>query len=1037
MRPENKSQLLLGVTRSKAKMFEYEVPLEHHIQIYQDPAKLFSLAIGLLGDVATSINRDETLSEDFINLKQHLLFSAQFFDTYFQSKLNNELIPYLCIMGSASYYLCEMPGSATVLAEKVEEPYNLKCDGLEDLLLWLLKGDLEKVITNKSHEFFKFINNIYFSTKLFFTEGHHEIELREECDKLRTIAYRTGSPRQLLFCDVITAVVRIKINNSTWKALPKYSTLPQEKWVDAFKKKTFVKELWPAQHLLGQKGVLNGKSAVVQMPTSAGKTKAIEFIIRSAFLSERTSFVVIVAPFKALCHEIKNTLSVAFRNELIKVDELSDSMQIDFDIELLISNPFVLIVTPEKLLYVLRHNPSIANFVGLAIFDEGHQFDNGRRGVTYELLLTSLRIMLHEDTQKILISAVINNAEEIGEWLNGNQNVVEGANLITTYRSIGFASWKDKLGRIEYIDNGSGQGDFFVPRIIERINLGKRVNELKNRFFPEKKNGRSIALYLGFKLVKNGGVAIFCGMKMTTVKICEQAVEFIERGLAISLPLEFSNLNEVERLHKLYSENLGPNAFVTKSAKYGIFSHHGNTPHGIRLAVEYAMQEDLVRFIICTSTLAQGVNLPIRYLIISGFYQGQEKIKVRDFHNLIGRAGRSGMHTEGSIIFSDINLFDKKEERRESWRWENAKNILDPENSESCKSNILTLFDPIQNDKGKIRIKMDPLSFVNFYVDNPESISNISNEIVERYGDKGFSKSGVQKQIFWRMGIIMSIESFILSSFSESEGKIAESEVIDLAKSTLAYFLAEETEKDQLCELFKRLSENIENNVLDKNRRKVYGKTLYGLIDALEIEEWIKSNIEELYLIKDEFELLEYIWPLLTNHISTTIFHKFDNIETLKNIANGWINGKPYHYLLDLVQNSGTKMIWGTKRHSFQIEHMVEVCEGALSYDGGLLIGALCEFIEVSEIENTEKLIDRLHLFQKQLKYGLKSKTSVSAYESGFADRVIAQELSKIIGDGKSKLEFIHSLKINNEECMSLLKRYPKYYEILFESYNR
>ena len=66
------------------------------------------------------------------------------------------------------------------------------------------------------------------------------------------------------------------------------------------------------------------------------------------------------------------------------------------------------------------------------------------------------------------------------------------------------------------------------------------------------------------------------------------------------------------------------------------------------------MKEGLVRFVVCTSTLAQGVNLPIRYLIVTSVYQGKEQIKVRDFHNLIGRAGRAGMHTEGSILFADL-----------------------------------------------------------------------------------------------------------------------------------------------------------------------------------------------------------------------------------------------------------------------------------------------------------------------------------------------------------------------------------------------
>lgn len=69
------------------------------------------------------------------------------------------------------------------------------------------------------------------------------------------------------------------------------------------------------------------------------------------------------------------------------------------------------------------------------------------------------------------------------------------------------------------------------------------------------------------------------------------------------------------------------------------------------------MKESLAKFIICTSTLAQGVNMPLRYLIINNTQQGSDSISVKDFQNLIGRAGRAGMYTEGSIIFAKGNIF--------------------------------------------------------------------------------------------------------------------------------------------------------------------------------------------------------------------------------------------------------------------------------------------------------------------------------------------------------------------------------------------
>ena len=86
--------------------------------------------------------------------------------------------------------------------------------------------------------------------------------------------------------------------------------------------------------------------------------------------------------------------------------------------------------------------------------------------------------------------------------------------------------------------------------------------------------------------------------------------------------------------------------------------------------------KNLVRFVVCTSTLAQGVNLPIRYLIVTSVYQGMERIKVRDFHNLIGRAGRAGMYTEGSILFADPVVYDKRHNPKDGWRWNIVKELL-------------------------------------------------------------------------------------------------------------------------------------------------------------------------------------------------------------------------------------------------------------------------------------------------------------------------------------------------------------------------
>ena len=1032
MRPEQKSQLLLGVTRSKAKMLEYGVPEEHHIKITQDPAKLFTLSIGLLGDLAAAINREGPDPDSLAELKTNLLFSARFFDSYLQSKLNETLDPYLVLLGSASYYLCDLPGSASVLAKRIDgDCPDLDGDSLEDLLLWLLQADLETYFDGAEGPFGGFIDGISKWILQFFEDGNGEENLLDLATKLRDAVYEFGTPRQLLFGDVIAAVLRKKLENSAWKALPSYSGLPRDKWLHALQKDSFIKELWPAQHLLGKADVLKGESAIVQMPTSAGKTKATELILRSAFLAERVSLAIIIAPFRALCHEIKNSLVEAFHNEPTKVDELSDALQTDFEIAELLGHQQILVVTPEKLLYVLRHAPELAAHVGLLVFDEGHQFDSGTRGITYELLLTSLRSMIPAGTQKVLISAVISNAEAVGEWLNGEPNVVEGTTLIPTFRSVGFASWLDQLGRIEYVDSRDAeQGEFFVPRVIERFNLGRKKRERTDRFFPEKTDGQAIALYLGLKLVPNGSIALFCGRKSTAASVCEKAVDIIERGAPVALPSDFSDAQEVARLTHLHVENLGADAPASQSAAHGIFSHHGNTPHGIRLAVEHAMRDDLVRFVVCTSTLAQGVNLPIRYLIVTSVYQGMERIKVRDFHNLIGRAGRAGMHTEGSILFADPVIYDKRKARNDKWRWDQVKELLEPRNSEPCISNLLSIFDPIKSDDEKYTITMEALDFAKAYIDDPDEIAKLAAGIAARHGDKNFSRDGVERQIAWRISLICAVESFLLSHWDESDDGLSEADVTRLAEGTLAFFLADDQKKEHIRELFQLLAGNISVNITDPARRKIYGRTLYGIQDAQAIEGWVQTNADSLLSIVDETDALDLAWPLLIRHINSGVFTKFDKPEVLKEIAHGWISGKPFSDLLKIIRKRKAKMIWGTRRREFKIDHVVDVCEGTLAYDGALVVGAVCEFIEILDQDGTGDLINRLQFFQKRLKYGLPTETTIALYELGFSDRVIAQDLAASLNMAATqKKDLVKALKKDRDGARAVMEKYPSYFQ--------
>lgn len=120
MKPERASQVLLGITRSKAKMFEYNIPNEHHIEITSDPSQLLILSIATLGEACTAINTKDISAEKLSELKIELQFSAQFFDSYLESRLEESIDPYLIMLASAAYYLCDLPGSSSVLIKNFQ-----------------------------------------------------------------------------------------------------------------------------------------------------------------------------------------------------------------------------------------------------------------------------------------------------------------------------------------------------------------------------------------------------------------------------------------------------------------------------------------------------------------------------------------------------------------------------------------------------------------------------------------------------------------------------------------------------------------------------------------------------------------------------------------------------------------------------------------------------------------------------------------------------------------------------------------------------
>ena len=257
--------------------------------------------------------------------------------------------------------------------------------------------------------------------------------------------------------------------------------------------------------------------------------------------------------------------------------------------------------------------------------------------------------------------------------------------------------------------------------------------------------------------------------------IVNRILDIERRGINIESFKLDADKKEVENISELIGVNIGRDTIFYEAAKKGVFVHHGDMPIGIRASVEYAMQKGLIRFIICTSTLAQGVNLPIRYLIISSAYQGGNRIKTRDFQNLIGRAGRAGMYTEGTIIISETDVYKWRKSYSlgtKKWKWDGYKELISGESMEECSSVLLDWIRKQEKELGE-------QEFREWFEQN--------------YKNKKFEKESCQ--------IIEALESFLLFYLIEDKYIEVQEKIYQVITKTLAYSLADKEEQQKLIQI--------------------------------------------------------------------------------------------------------------------------------------------------------------------------------------------------------------------------------------------
>lgn len=424
---------------------------------------------------------------------------------------------------------------------------------------------------------------------------------------------------------------------------------------------------------------------MVSLPTSAGKTRIAELcILRCLASGKRVAFI---TPLRALSAQTENILQKTFGPLSKTISSLYGSIGVSGFDEDVIRDSDIVVATPEKLDFALRNDPSLLDDVGLLIFDEGHMIGPDEREVRYEVQIQRLLRRPDANERRIVcLSAVLpdgDQLEDFAAWLRRDQpgDVIKSDWRPTRLR-FGEVVWASPTARLNL---RVGDERPWVQRFLVGAAPPNWVppKRQRTRLFPD--DQRELCLATAWRLVGDGQtVLIYCPERRSVEPFADVIVDLYERGALPSL-LE-ADPEVLNTAIALGEEWLGANSGILKCLRLGIGLHHGALPAAYRKEIERLLRDNVLKVTISSPTLAQGLNLSATALVFHSVHRFGERIKVSEFKNIIGRAGRAYVDVEGMVLFPMYNNAQNKR-----WHWEGLINDLGARDMESGLVQLVVL----------------------------------------------------------------------------------------------------------------------------------------------------------------------------------------------------------------------------------------------------------------------------------------------------------------------------------------------------------
>ncbi|TRM78231.1 DEAD/DEAH box helicase [Sulfolobus sp. B5] len=401
------------------------------------------------------------------------------------------------------------------------------------------------------------------------------------------------------------------------------SELPLPKEVIEIILKRGITKLNPPQTEAVKKGLLDNKKLLLTSPTGSGKTLIAELGMVS-FLLKNKGKAVYVTPLRALTNEKYSTFKdwekLGFKVAMTSGDYDTDDAWLE--------NYDIIVTTYEKLDSLWRHRPKWLNDVKYFVLDELHYLNDPERGPVVE------SVAIRAKKQNLLaLSATISNYKQVSNWL-GTEPITVNWRPVPLIEGV---LYPDKKGyTVLFKDNSTRKvygDDPIIAYTLDSLNRNGQVLIFRNSRRIVESTAMKIAGYMNFITLDDKGIS-----EIIT------KLEEVEDG----------GSEEKEALKELINK--------------GVAFHHAGLSKGLRDLIEEGFRQRKIKVIVATPTLAAGVNLPARTVIIGDIYRYnrriagfQEEIPVMEYKQMSGRAGRPGFDDIGEAI---IVVRDKKSVER-------------------------------------------------------------------------------------------------------------------------------------------------------------------------------------------------------------------------------------------------------------------------------------------------------------------------------------------------------------------------------------